>query len=139
MGARISLLFMLVLDIESEAAIVSLTKLITVSAAYTLNAATQPLHINLRALLMDICPPQQQATVSLWITRLSATGSVLITSIVFCLSTSFSLLSAVSCTALFSLLALHTLGARYYYRMIEERQAGKLGMWETGCFAARLR
>ena len=136
---EISFLFMLILDIRSEAALFSGARFVAVSAAYTLNAAMQPLHISLRALLMDICPPQQQATASLWIMRLSATGSVIITSIAFFSSPSFKLLSAICCTALFSLLALHTLEARYYYHKTEERQNEKLGRWTIGSFVERTR
>lgn len=135
----IGFLFVLALDIRSEAAMVTGAKFVAVFAAYTLNAAMQPLHISLRAIIMDTCPPQQQATASIWIMRLSATGSVLITSIAFFTSPSFKLLSAVCCTALFSLLALHTLEARCYYHASEERQSGKLGRWTIGSFVARTR
>lgn len=136
---EISFVFVLALDIRSEAAMVSCAKFVAVSAAYTLNTAMQPLHISLRALLMDICPPQQQATASLWIMRLSATGSVLITSIAFFSSPSFKLLSAICCIALSSLLVLHTLEARHYYSTTEGWQSGRLETWTIRSFVARTR
>jgi solute carrier family 45 protein 1/2/4 len=135
---EIACLFMLIFHIRSEAAMAPAAKFIAVFAAYTLNIAMQPLNISLRALLMDICPPRQQATASLWIMRLSATGSVLVTSIAFFSSPSFKLLSVVCCTALFLLLALHTLEARYYYST-EERQSWKLEKGTIRSYVSRVR
>ncbi|KAJ6214399.1 hypothetical protein PSV09DRAFT_1035933, partial [Bipolaris maydis] len=135
---EISFLLMRIFDTKSDAATVSGAKFVAASAVYALNAAMQPLHISLRALLMDICQPQQQATASLWVMRFSATGSVLVTSIAFFSTPSFKPLSIFCCSALSSLLVLHTLEARRYYAT-QQRQSWKLGMWMFRSFASRIR
>ncbi|TLD08633.1 uncharacterized protein PgNI_06760 [Pyricularia grisea] len=50
-------------------------KITAVITLYVMNIAMQPVLFNLRALLMDLCPLEQQAEASLWITRYSTGGS----------------------------------------------------------------
>lgn len=96
---------------SSDATIFS-GKVTAVVAAYVLNVSMQPLHINLRASLMEYCPPHQQAVASLWITRFSAFGSVFGTSIAYFASPSFKLLAASSCCVLGAALVLHGIETR---------------------------
>lgn len=89
-----------------------LIKTTAVVAAYVLNVSMQPLQINLRASLMDKCPPHQQTVASLWITRYSAFGSVLVTSIAYFASPSFKPLAVSSCFVLGITLVIHGVETR---------------------------
>ncbi|KAK1565914.1 uncharacterized protein LY79DRAFT_573123 [Colletotrichum navitas] len=120
-----SALFLGALRLDSPIAVVTGGKLVAVVAIYLLNIAMQPLHISLRALLMDVCPPQQQATASLWITRLSSSGSVLGTGFAFFTEPSFKILSLICCAAMCLLLGIHTLRALEYYAKQREEMSGR--------------
>ncbi|KAK2049014.1 hypothetical protein LZ31DRAFT_591066 [Colletotrichum somersetense] len=124
--------FLGVLRLDSPAAVVTGGKFVAVVTIYLLNIAIQPMHISLRALLMDVCPPQQQATASLWITRLSSSGSVLGTGLAFFTKPSFKLLSVICCAALCSFLSMHTISAHDYYAKQEEEILGKVEVKDTG-------
>lgn len=106
-GAALGSLF----SYNSNAAIL-FGKVAAVVAAYVLNVSMQPLHINLRASLMEYCPLHQQAIASLWITCFSAFGSVFGTSIAYFASPSFKLLAASSCCVLGVALILHGVETR---------------------------
>ncbi|KAK2052708.1 hypothetical protein LY76DRAFT_650365 [Colletotrichum caudatum] len=130
------------LRLDAPAAVVTGGKLVAVVAVYLLNIAMQPIHISLRALLIDICSPQQQATASLWITRLSSSGSVLGTAFAFFTEPSFKSLSAMCCAALFLLLGVHTIFAHKYY--VEQREEmGQRGhvynAWDLRSIASKMR
>lgn len=108
-------------DSSSPPAIETAGKCVAVVAIYALNFSMQPLHLGLRALLMDVCPPHQQTMASLWITRLSSTGSVVGTATAYFSSPSFRFLSTMCCVALGGLLALHSLEARQHYARMDCR------------------